>query len=116
MTTPRSQAKDSSFGSDLLHAVRYYFGRRRTILAFLALALVGGLAFNWNWLVAVGVAPLLLSALPCVVMCSLGLCMKRMTGGACSSEKAEDEDISAAVPQDHSAETLEATSSKLSAP
>ncbi|PKA43877.1 hypothetical protein CWR43_09670 [Rhizobium sullae] len=39
-----------------------------------------GLGPNWNWLVAAGVAPLILSALPCVAMCALGLCMNRMAG------------------------------------
>ncbi|RVH28084.1 hypothetical protein CN211_25985 [Sinorhizobium meliloti] len=38
-----------------------------------------GLAFNWNWLVAAGVAPPLLSVLPCLAMCALGLCMNRMS-------------------------------------
>jgi hypothetical protein len=52
-------------------------GRRRLIVLG-ALALGLGAAFNWSWLVAVGVAPLLLSALPCVAMCALGFCMSRM--------------------------------------
>lgn len=47
----------------------------RLWLAVAAVAVVGGLAFNWSWFIAVGVAPLLLSLLPCVVMCALGLCM-----------------------------------------
>jgi hypothetical protein len=46
-----------------------------------ALAILGGLAVNWSWLVAVGIAPLILGALPCVVMCAMGLCfMKKPTG------------------------------------
>ncbi|WP_192359125.1 hypothetical protein [Mesorhizobium mediterraneum] len=45
-----------------------------------AIIVVAGLAFNWVWLVAAGIAPLLLSVLPCVAMCALGLCMNRMTG------------------------------------
>lgn len=36
--------------------------------------LVAGLASQWNWLIAAGVAPLLLSAVPCVAMCALGVC------------------------------------------
>ncbi len=52
--------------------------RRFTVLA--ALVLVLGAALNWSWLVAAGVAPLLVSALPCVAMCALGLCMNRMAG------------------------------------
>jgi len=34
-----------------------------------------GVALNWSWLVAVGVAPLILSFGPCAAMCALGLCM-----------------------------------------
>jgi hypothetical protein len=52
---------------------------RRGLVVLATLVLGLGLALNWSWLVAAGVAPLLLSALPCVVMCVLGLCMNRMT-------------------------------------
>jgi hypothetical protein len=51
---------------------------RRSLIMLSTLALGLGAAFNWSWLVAAGVAPLLLSALPCVAMCALGLCMSRM--------------------------------------
>ncbi|MFG1377257.1 hypothetical protein V5G24_20865 [Xanthobacter sp. VTT E-85241] len=54
--------------------------RRRGLIVLGALALSLSAAFNWSWLVAAGVAPLLLSALPCVAMCALGLCMSRMNG------------------------------------
>lgn len=53
---------------------------RRGLIVLGALVLGLGAAFNWSWLVAAGVAPLLLSVLPCVAMCALGLCMNRMTG------------------------------------
>jgi hypothetical protein len=48
---------------------------RRGLIVLAALLASVGLAFNWSWLVAVGAAPLILSVLPCVVMCALGLCM-----------------------------------------
>jgi hypothetical protein len=61
-------------------------GSGRVLLGVLALGLIGaGLAWQWTWLVAIGVAPLLVSAAPCVAMCALGLCMHRMcnrTGSA----------------------------------
>jgi hypothetical protein len=50
------------------------------VLGTLVLGL--GAAFNWGWLVAAGIAPLLLSLLPCVAMCVLGLCMNRIVGSA----------------------------------
>jgi hypothetical protein len=39
-----------------------------------------GLALNWNWLTAVGAAPILIGLAPCAAMCALGLCMRG--GGA----------------------------------
>src|SRR3546814_3036862 len=50
-------------------------------------------------LVAVGVAPLLLSVLPCAAMCALGLCMNRMAGKSCSTGKVAAD---AAAPAEHS--------------
>jgi len=62
-------------------------------LIILAIALVGaGLALGWNWLVAVGAAPLILSLAPCAAMCALGVCMMAKGNSSCataSPEKAE---------------------------
>lgn len=85
-TTELTRAKEASFGRDVLASIRFYLGGRRGLLALAAGVIVAGLAFNWSWLVAAGVAPLLLSVLPCVAMCALGLCMHRMTGRACPAE------------------------------
>ena len=61
-------------------------GRHRLVLAVLALGVIAvAAASQWSWLVAIGVAPLLLSIAPCAVMCGLGLCMHRMGGGKCSA-------------------------------
>jgi hypothetical protein len=69
-------------------------GRKRVLLAGLALALIGtGLAWQWSWLAAIGVAPLLVSATPCVAMCALGLCMHRMcnrTGSVAPNETSQN--------------------------
>jgi hypothetical protein len=75
-----------SLAQDWLSALRYWLRGRNGVIALIGLALVIGAAFNWRWLVAVGIAPLLLTALPCVAMCALGLCMNRMVGGTCSTE------------------------------
>ncbi|RUY28051.1 hypothetical protein EN978_34160 [Mesorhizobium sp. M7A.F.Ca.US.001.04.1.1] len=98
--TEMTRAKDSPGGG---FAIRNYLGDRRGQIAAGAVIAIAGLAFNWTWLVAVGVVPLLLSVLPCVAMCALGLCMNRMTGRACSTEnvvpKADGEsDGAKAVP------------------
>jgi hypothetical protein len=64
--------------------------RDRRALAVAGLAVVGiGLALGWNWLTAVGIAPLVVSAAPCLVMCALGLCMMRMSQPACSGQPAQ---------------------------
>lgn len=66
--------------------VRHALGGRRGIIAAAAALAVAGVAFNWSWLVAAGIAPLLISVLPCVAMCALGLCMNRMTGRSSGSQ------------------------------
>ena len=61
----------ASFPSD----VRSWL-RDRRVLAGTGVAVAGsGLALGWNWLTAIGVAPLIVSAAPCLLMCALGLCM-----------------------------------------
>ena len=86
MTMPNTplkapRADDLSLGRDILAASKYGIYRLRSRLGTRGLAILGaaviaiGLALNWSWLVAIGVAPLLLTALPCVAMCALGVCM-----------------------------------------
>ncbi|RWA69954.1 MAG: hypothetical protein EOQ28_22240 [Mesorhizobium sp.] len=58
-------------------------GRRGPTTAGLAIA--AGIAFNWSWLVAAGIAPVLLGLLPCLAMCALGLCMNRLAGRPCQA-------------------------------
>ena len=72
--------------------------RRRTVLAAAALGTVtAGLMINWSALVAAGIAPLIISALPCAVMCALGLCMSGLGRRSCASE----------AESQHAAETSE---------
>lgn len=49
---------------------------RSALLVTAASAIVVAAALNWGWLVTIGLAPLLLSALPCALTCAFGLCMK----------------------------------------
>ena len=52
------------------------------------LTLVGiGMALKWDWLTAVGAAPVLLGLLPCVAMCALGLCMRGGSGQSCHNNQ-----------------------------
>lgn len=94
MTDTRSpEVTETPLSRDILYALRYYLGGRRGLIALATIALATGLAFNWNWLVAAGIAPLLLTALPCLVMCALGLCMNRMAGRSCSTETATEKTL-----------------------
>lgn len=54
-------------------------GRTGIIFGLSAVAL-GAAAYGggWRWLVAIGIAPIILSFLPCAVMCGLGFCMMGM--------------------------------------
>ncbi len=89
MTDTRSpEVAETPLSRDILFALRYYLGGRRGVIALAAVGLVAGLALNWSWLVTAGMAPLLLTALPCLVMCAFGLCMNRMAGRSCSTETA----------------------------
>jgi hypothetical protein len=86
MSSPdTADAPSPSLAQDWLYALRYWLRGPRGIAVLVVSALVVGAALNWSWLVAVGIAPLLLTVLPCAVMCGLGLCMNRIMGGSCST-------------------------------
>jgi hypothetical protein len=86
MSAPQiASATKPSLAQDWLYALRYWLRGPKGIAVLVLSALVVGAALNWTWLVAVGIAPLLLTVLPCALMCGLGLCMNKMTGGSCST-------------------------------
>jgi hypothetical protein len=58
--------------------------RRRVMFAAAATVVGSGMALNWGWLTAIGLAPILVSLAPCAAMCGLGLCMKGGSGKGCS--------------------------------
>lgn len=75
-----------SLAQDWLDALRSSLRSRYGVILLITLAAVIGAAFNWSWLVAIGIAPLLIAVLPCAAMCALGLCMNGMIGGSRSAE------------------------------
>jgi hypothetical protein len=79
---------DNPSRPSLGQTARRYLTGRHGLFALAATALTAGLALNWSWLVAAGIAPLLISVLPCVAMCALGLCMNRMAGRECATDNA----------------------------
>jgi len=46
----------------------------------------GGAWLGWDWLVAAGAAPIMVSVAPCVAMCALGLCMNKVLGRSCDTK------------------------------
>lgn len=49
-------------------------GSRGIILAAISV-IAGGAYLGWPWLVTIGAASVVLSLLPCLLMCALGLCV-----------------------------------------
>ncbi len=80
-----------SLTKSVMNAARYYLSGRRGLIVLAVVILGSGLALNWGWLVAVGVAPVLLALAPCAAMCALGLCMNKMGGGSCPGESGKGE-------------------------
>lgn len=73
-------ARDPSLSQDIGRYLRHQLRGRRGLIAAGALLATPALWLGWPWLVAAGVAPLLLLLAPCAVMCALGLCMKKGHG------------------------------------
>lgn len=60
--------------------------RRVAVVIWLSAAIAASLFLGWGWLVAVGLSSVVLSVLPCVAMCALGLCAG--SGKKCSDQTA----------------------------
>jgi hypothetical protein len=90
LSSPSSTAHSSDHGS-LARLPPWLRGRRGLILTAVALAGLG-LALGWNWLAAAGVAPLLLSLLPCAAMCALGFCMMGKGEKSCATSNGPEPD------------------------
>lgn len=76
MTSPSSASNTGALRRRLFSSVRSYLGGRKGLFVIGAGALALGIAFNWNWLAAAGLLPLL-SVLPCLGMCVFALCMSK---------------------------------------
>ncbi len=101
MTTSESTKAVNAPPGNIADALRRCLGNRRLLLATALVAVAAGAAFNWGWLVALGIAPVLLSLLPCLVMCGLGVCCMKMMAG--SGEKQSGQSGNAAATVDSAA-------------
>jgi hypothetical protein len=99
MSSPETAGTtEPSLARDWLSALRYWLRGPKSVAVLVVSALVVGAALNWSWLVAVGIAPLLLTVLPCALMCGLGLCMNKMTGSSCSTSSRTSDHSSTPMP------------------
>jgi hypothetical protein len=78
---PAERPRETSVGGRIALSIpgrfaiwRDRLGTRGLIMLAVAVVAAGG-ALNWSWLVAIGLAPIILAVLPCAAMCALGLCM-----------------------------------------
>jgi hypothetical protein len=65
-----------------MHALQNYLSIRWVLLAIGSLVLIVGASLNWGWLVAAGIAPILIAVAPCAITCGLGLCAMKMMSGS----------------------------------
>ena len=55
-----------------------WLNSRNVLIGAAVVAGGAGLFLSWGWLVAAGVASVIVGVLPCLAMCAAGLCMGRM--------------------------------------
>jgi len=99
-TTETKRASEMTLTESVMALLRHYLGGRKGLMLLTVAALGAGMYFKWGWLVAVGVAPLLVAIAPCAIMCALGLCMNKMcskSAPAQSKSGIQDSDESSPV-------------------
>lgn len=85
-STETTKVVEPSLTKSVIDLIRYYLGGRRGLILLTVAILGTGMFFNWGWLVAAGIAPLLLALAPCAAMCALGMCMNKKDGKSCSTQ------------------------------
>jgi len=78
----KAQATQEKLSSATCNPVLTLGGRVSRGTTFIALALAAGgtgLVFGWDSLAALGLSTIVLSLLPCLAMCILGVCASRMS-------------------------------------
>lgn len=71
--TPKPEQHNSDFRSLISRLTGKLRGRRLLLVAGITM-LGAGMALNWDWLTAMGAAPIILSLAPCALMCTVGIC------------------------------------------
>jgi hypothetical protein len=114
--TNSTRTSAGSLARDWLGVARYYLGGRGGLLIVAATVVAGGLALNWSWLVAAGIAPLLIGVLPCVAMCALGLCMHKMGGQSCAADTTVREAAEPSPNEVRPSQSVQASTGQLELP
>lgn len=103
-TTQQAPEKSAAAQSCGVPAAKAGALSSRTMLIGGALILgAATLFFSWNWLVAAGVASVIVAAVPCLVMCALGICASRMgkkESGDALAKQPSNESEPKALPQE----------------
>lgn len=89
-TVETTKAGEPSLAVIVAKLARHYLGGRRGLIVLGVLAVGAAMVLNWGWLVAAGIAPIVLALLPCAAMCALGLCANKLMGKAGSCDAAKD--------------------------
>lgn len=97
-STETRKADEFSLTRTAVALLRHYLGGRRGLILLTVTVLMAGLVLNWGWLVAAGIAPLLLALAPCAAMCALGLCMNKMANKSGSSQPGSSDQGGAGIP------------------
>ena len=71
---PGEQHETLSNRAWLLATLGGRLSRRTAVVLWLSTLIALSLFGGWSWLVAAGLSSIILSLLPCVAMCALGLC------------------------------------------
>ena len=109
MTVPHVRTSERPQPFDWPQILRRYLANRWVLLVIGGAAVTIAAFFNWGWLVAVGLAPIIIAFAPCAIMCGLGLCGMKMMGGSCEKQSAPAADVkdiaasSSVVPADRPA-------------
>lgn len=85
--TNLGEPASTSLTNDIVAWIRFHLSGRRGLTILLIPVAITGITLNWSWLVSSDVLPILITVLPCLVMCGLGLCMNRITGGSCDTKQ-----------------------------
>lgn len=86
-TTPASLRPGAIQPSlQLSRYVPIWLSGRRGLMLVAGTGIGVGAIVGWPWLASAAVGPILLSTLPCVAMCALGLCMMGGGGKSCASQ------------------------------